>query len=96
MDIELKQNKALNKQNIEQIQKQKQEFKLIGKQRYIPGLTLFSYNTKTKKIKKAEINKVAKLTKVGVVYERKIQIEKGCIYGQALNEKNFIKHINKM
>ncbi len=82
---------------IEQSIKQQQEYKLIGKARRKPGMTLFSYNTQTGEMKPAEIEKECAMTFDGnVSYKSKVKIEPHCIYGQALNLKNWEKKINKM
>ena len=47
----------LSKEQIEYLQKQKAEYKLKNKVRCVPGHTLFSFNQKTKEIKRAEIVK---------------------------------------
>lgn len=76
--------------------KKKQEFKYIGSQRRIKGLTLFSYNTVTKELKPASIKSDVSIGLDGsVVYSNKAQIEKDCVYFQALNIKNARKKIQK-
>lgn len=82
---------------IEQSIKQEKEYKLIGKARRKPGITLFSYNTQTGEMKPAEIEKECTMTfDGGVSYKAKVMIEPHCIYGQALNMKNWEKKVNKM
>lgn len=82
---------------VEHTIKQQQEYKLIGKARRKPGMTLFSYNTQTGEMKQAEIEKECAMTFDGKVsYKSKVKIEPNCIYGQALNLKNWEKKINKM
>lgn len=82
---------------IESAIRQQKENKLINRLRPIPGLTLFSFNTETLEIKKAEIEMVAHYAfGGGVYYERKVQVEKDCYYYQSLNRRNFVKHLKKM
>lgn len=81
----------------EQVQKEKQEFHLLGKTRRIAGLTLFSYNKETGEVKVAELvkSKSVDFRTKKPTENSKVMIEKNCIYGQALNKKNFIKHLKK-
>lgn len=46
----------LSKEQIEYLQKQKAEYKLKNKVRCVPGHTLFSFNQKTKEIKRSLIS----------------------------------------
>lgn len=82
---------------VEHTIKQQQEYKLIGKARRKPGMTLFSYNTQTGEMKPVEIEKECAMTfDGGVSHKAKVKIEPHCIYGQALNLKNWKKKVNKM
>ena len=87
----------LSKEQIEYLQKQKAEYKLKNKVRCVPGHTLFSFNQKTKEIKRAEI---VKEVSVGLnmkpVTTAKTVIEPDCYYEQALNEKNFRKRLKRI
>jgi len=84
---------------IECQQQKKHELTLIGSQRRVRGLTLFSFNTETKEIKKAEID----YCKDYIYYHPylykegrdRVIVEKNCIYRQALNTKNFIKVLKR-
>ena len=94
--FDLPENLSKDDVRIEQSIKQQQEYKLIGKARRKPGMTLFSYNTQTGEMKPAEIEKECAMTFDGKVsYKSKVKIEPHCIYGQALNLKNWEKKINK-
>lgn len=86
---------SLPKQQIEQVEKQKHEFKLIGKQRAVPGHTMFSFNIKTGEIKIAPMKYEAAIDMRTrqPIRKRSIVIEKDCIYRQALNKKNLIKRL---
>lgn len=81
----------------EQVQKKQHEFHFIGDVKRIKGHILFSYNTVTKEIKQAVIERTVE---IGIdfqpIYKNKVCVEKDCIYVQALNEKNAIKKINKL
>ena len=82
---------------VEHTIKQQQEYKLIGKARRKPGMTLFSYNTQTGEMKPADIEHECAMTfDGGVSHKAKVKIEPHCIYGQALNLKNWEKKVNKM
>lgn len=80
------------------VQERKQhEFKLIGRQRKVPGHTLFSVNLKTGEIKAAPVersNVIDFKTKEPTFRER-IVVEPNCLYRQALNKKNFIRKLKK-
>ena len=91
------QKDQMQKDEMEILQKKKQEFKLIGNQRVVPGHTLFSFNTKTKEIKVAPVTHAKDIdfqTKEPV-HRPKVVIEPDCIYRQALNKKNFIKRLKR-
>lgn len=89
------QKEQMQKDEIEVLDKQKQEFKLIGRQRKVPGHTMFSFNTKTGEIKVAPIehSKVCDFRTREPVYKDRIVIEPDCLYRQALNRKNFVKRL---
>lgn len=87
----------LNSVRIEQQQKKKAEYKLIGKVRRISGLTLFSYNKETKVLKPAEVEKEVSLHFDGMPrYKDKVKTETNCIYFQALNIKSAKKRLIKL
>ena len=95
MDFFKQQQNDAQSVNKEQVQKQQQEFHLLGKTRRIAGLTLFSYNKETGDVKVAATEKSIEIdykTKKPVE-KAKVVVEKNCIYGQALNKKNFIRHL---
>lgn len=82
---------------IEQVVKKKNEFHLIGSQRKIKGHTLFAFNTVTKEIKVAPMERKIFLGFNGnVTYKNEITVEKACIYLQALNEKNARKRLVRL
>jgi hypothetical protein len=83
------------KDDIEVLDKQKQEFKLIGRAKKVPGHTMFSYNWKTGEIKVADIQQCGNVDYMTrqLHGNARIVIEKNCIYRQALNRKNFIKRL---
>ena len=81
----------------EQVIKKKNEFHLIGSQRKIKGHTLFAFNTVTKEIKVAPMERKMFFGFNGnVTYKNEITVEKDCIYLQALNEKNVRKRLLRM
>ena len=82
---------------IEQVVKKKNEFHLIGSQRKIKGHTLFAFNTVTKEIKVAPMERTMFFGFNGnVTYKNEITVEKDCIYLQALNEKGVRKRLLRM
>lgn len=84
-------------ERIEYVQKQQQEYRLIGRARKTPGHTLFSFNRKTKEIKVVKVDEVcAPFQKGGAAVKEKVSVEPDCFYGQALNRKNFIKRLKKL
>ncbi|MBQ9645353.1 MAG: hypothetical protein IJV24_03215 [Prevotella sp.] len=89
------QKDQMQKDEIEVLDKQKHEFKLIGRERKVPGHTMFSFNYKTGEIKVAPIEHSKEVSFVtrGPVTKDRIVIEPDCIYRQALNKKNFIKRL---
>jgi hypothetical protein len=82
-------------------QQQKKEIKLIGKQRKIPGLTLWEYNTKTFDLDKAKYSKVDLHLKSlsnkpqELESRHKVIANEGCLYFQALNLKNAERKVKK-
>ena len=80
---------------IEYLQKEQHELRLLGKALKKPGHSLFSYNTSTGEIKKIEGEKQCAYFMGGTKEELKVTVEKHCIYGQALNKRNFIKHLTR-
>ena len=89
------QKDQMSKEQIEVLDKQKHEFKLIGRQRKVPGHTMFSLNIKTGEIKVAPVeqSKVCDFSTRGPIYKERIAIEPDCLYRQALNRKSFIKRL---
>ena len=91
------QKDQMQKDEIEVLDKQQQkhEFKLIGRQRNVPGHTMFSINLKTGEIKKAPVerSKVCDFRTREPIYKERIVVEPDCLYRQALNKKNFIKRL---
>ncbi len=59
------------------------------------GHTLFSFNTKTGEIKKAEFVKQDFTFGKTVQSNKKIDIEANCIYRSVLNKKNLIKVLKR-
>ena len=89
------QKDQMSKEQIEVLDKQKHEFKLIGRQRKVPGHTMFSLNIKTEEIKVAPVERseVCDFSTREPIYNERIVIEPDCLYRQALNRKNFIKRL---
>ena len=91
------QQKDSDNLRIEQIVKKRIEYHLIGSQRRIKGHTLYAFNTVTKEIKVAPMEKKMFFGFNGnVIYKNELTVEKDCIYLQALNKKNVIKRLIRM
>jgi hypothetical protein len=78
---------------------ERKEFKLIGRQRKVRGLTLWEFNTKTFELSKATFKKqdvsLSSLStaKQALNISNKVEVNENCIYFQALNEKNARKKL---
>ena len=92
------------KNQIEQVQKQKQEFKLLGTYFRTAGLNLYCYNPNSNKIEEVELKSNSKtcvlipLEKGYLIedYEKpKITVNPNWDYFEALNLKNAIKRVEK-
>ena len=73
------------------------EFKLIGSQRRVPGLTMWCINLKTGEIKPAPVKRECQVDfkTQQPKFETKIVVEPATLYRQALNRKSFIKRLVK-
>lgn len=93
--FDIPQKDQMQKDEIEVLDKQKHEFKLIGRQRKVPGHTMFSFNLKTGEIKVAPIerSKVCDFRTREPICNERIVVEPDCLYRQALNRKNFVKRL---
>lgn len=85
----------VQKDEMEILDKKQHEFKFIGRQRKVPGHTMFSINLKTGEIKKAPVDqsKTVDFKTRKPTYKERIVIEPDCLYRQALNKKNFVKRL---
>lgn len=94
---ELPNDRQADDVRIEQSVKEQQEYKLVGHRRRVPGHTLFSYNTLTGEMKPADVERRVFMLYAGEVgYQVRVNVEPNCIYGQALNMKNWEKKIRKL
>ncbi len=82
---------------IEREQQKRIEHTFVGSQKKIPGHTLFEYNPSTGEIKKAKIeySDTVMFPSGEPMHRPKVITVKGCVYRQALNKKNVIKHLRK-
>lgn len=93
--ISIKDN--LSKEQIEYLQSQQTEYKLVNRIKKNPGHILFSFNRKTGEIKRASITrKVSIGLDMKPITITKTVIEPDCYYEQALNEKNFRKRLKRI
>lgn len=73
--------------------KQEHEYTLLGKYKpKIDGYRIFEYNPKTKEIKEANL-KDNDVFVIGKENKRRIDIEQGMYYIEALNKKNALKRL---
>ena len=95
-------NRYKNNVEISQRKKQRVEYKLVGSMKHKPGLTLFAINTKTLAVHEAEYVKndclswLDALNIVRGIIKRKVQIEKDCVYIEAINASNALRKYNKL
>ena len=77
--------------------RKQQEFRLVSRQRRVPGHTLFCINLKTGEIKVAPVvrSKDVDFKTKEPTFSNRIVIEPGHVYRQALNKKNFIKILKR-
>lgn len=97
------QKKATSKPEMEMVENEKDEFKLIGKYIRTKGLMLFSYNSMKDELRIVEISKKkdakinivdGRLTK-GEQSEEECTVDSRNIHFEALNLKNAIKRVQK-
>ena len=87
----------LSKEQIEYLQKQQTEYKLVNRIKKNPGHILFSFNRKTGEIKRASIIHKVNIGLNGLpVTKTETVIEPDCYYEQALNENNFRKKLKRI
>jgi len=73
------------------------EYHYVGSTKRVKGHTLFAYNTISKAIKPADIQREVSINIDGSpFYSTKTLQEKDCIYVQALNAENAKKKLRKM
>ena len=82
---------------LELVQQQRQEYRLIGSQKRIPGLVLFEYDLTTGEIRRASMKKELQLEGDGTVGSKcRVDTQDLCLYIQALNEYNALRKARKM
>lgn len=82
-----------NKIEVSVNQKQQKEYKLIGS--YVPkidGYRIFEYNFETKVLRPAQF-RMSDTYILGGVNKKILDANKGCVYIEALNEKNALKRL---
>ena len=81
----------------EQVAKKQKEYRMVGRQRRVPGLTLFEFDKTTHEIRPAQVKREAALTTKGKpVFRTRTDIHEGCFYLQALNKANAEKKLRKI
>lgn len=94
---------AVNKPEMEMVEQEKDEYKLIGKYIRTKGLTLFSYNSMKDELRIVKIDKKKDLTitfeeaQMGTkeVSEEECTVDSRNIHFEALNMKNAKKRVQK-
>lgn len=96
--------KSVSKAQMEQVENQKQEYKLVGKYLRTKGLKLFSYNSLNDELKEFEIktkdeihllpDENGKLMPIDLGLEE-VEVDTRNIHFEALNIKNAEKRISK-
>jgi len=96
-EILLEQDKALERPQIVAEQEKEKQLKFLGSLRKVPGLTMYECNLMTGDIKPAKLDSIIDIE--GNI-TRKLVIQPGCLYDQALNMKNamrkFLKRAQKL
>lgn len=87
----------LPKTETEVVQRAEESYRLVHQERFHPGHQMFSYNRKTGAVTVAEVEtEVSMGLDLKPIVKRKIKRDPDCVYGQALNEKNFIRKLEKV
>lgn len=82
---------------MELVDQQRQEYRLIGSQRRIPGLILWEYDLTTGELMKASMKKELQLGMDGTVGAKsRVDSKDLCLYIQALNEQNAMRKVKQM
>lgn len=84
-ELILEQDTGLQKVQIIAEQEKEKQLKFLGSLRRIPGLTMYECNLMNGDIKPAKLDSIIALD--GSI-TRKLIIQPGCLYDQALNQKN--------
>lgn len=86
-----------NQVRIEQQQKKRVEHTFVGSQKKVAGHILYEYNPSTGDIKVAKIiySDTIMFPSGLPLHKQKVEMCDGCIYRQALNKKNVIKHLKR-
>ena len=96
-------NNEVKKPELEKVEREKQEYKIIGRYLRTPGLSLFAYDSKEDKIilvKPKERNTIVFVTdkeglKTSDISHEYLGVVPGWIYFEALNRKNAEKRVKK-
>lgn len=93
-ELLIKSQPEINSTNIENVEKEKQEFKFVGSLEIKPGMKLFEYNPENKKVSEVDVNRSTStidfVTLTSVERHRAMYNPK-YIYIEASNIKNAIK-----
>ena len=87
----------LEKDKVSILKDAQKEYKMVGFQKRVAGHILFEFNTEINQLNRAKVNHEAILNMDGSVSNKaRVNIKKGCVYVQAMNEKNAIKKLIKL
>lgn len=76
--------------------KKQLQYRLIGSLRRIAGLNLYEYDLTTGELKKADVNRTVEIgVDLRPVFKNRTVQRELCLYVQALNQENAMKHIRK-
>jgi hypothetical protein len=76
--------------------RQQREFRLIGSLRRIAGLRLWQYDLTTGELTEADVKRTVEIgVDLRPVYKNRTVQHELCLYDQALNRENAMKHVRR-
>ena len=79
------------------VDEQRKEYRLLGSQKYIRGLSIYEYDLTTGVLREAGIKADLSLTIDGKLdTTRRVDCKSLCLYVQALNKENAMRKVRKM
>lgn len=81
----------------ELVAERRKEYRLIGSEKPIPGLTLFEYDLTTGELRRASVKKEVRLFIDGTTGSKsRVDTRDLCLYIQALNEANALRKVQQL